>query len=152
MVAKYFTIKTLALWFATTTTTTTTTLCLFSSKAQAQTYLNANAAVDDRVSDLLSRLTLQEKVSQMIMDIENAWEKAPGVGSYMIGASDPPLVGNTPAGWRTRRNELQATNEVGERFKIPLLMAADAVHGHNILQGATIFPHNIGLGCTRNVT
>ena len=106
-----------------------------SSFGQAQNYLDPNAAIEDRVTDLLSRMNLSEKIGQMIMDIENAGEKAPGIGSYMIGASDPPLAGNTPFHWRQRRNELQAQNVAGQRFAIPLLMAADAVHGHNILQG-----------------
>lgn len=126
-------------------------LNLSSSPAEvfAQTYLNPTAAVDARVADLFGRMNLSEKIAQMIMDIENAVEKAPGIGSYMVGASDPP-AGNTPSDWRQRRNELQANNVAGQRSQIPLIMGADAVHGHNILQGATLFSHNIGLGCTRN--
>ena len=72
------------------------------------------------------------------------------VGANGLGAeTDVPL--NTPESWRTRQNELQAVS-ANNRLGIPLLMAADAVHGQNIIAGATIFPHNIGLGATRNLS
>lgn len=104
--------------------------------------------VETQVANLLSQMTLAEKVGQMIMDAENAAEFAPSIGAYLIGASDPP-AGNTPAIWRNRQNELQALS-ANSRLGIPVLIATDAVHGQNIVSGGTIFPHNIGLGCTRN--
>lgn len=132
----------------------TLALCIFSaSQAQDELYKDATADVEDRIEDLLARMTLQEKIGQMIMDIENTPENAPGIGAYMIGAEglgtvEEPLP-NTIEQWRQRHNELQALS-ANNRLGIPLLIAADAVHGQNILSGATIFPHNIGLGATGN--
>jgi beta-glucosidase len=93
-------------------------------------------------------MDIRDMAGQMIMDIENAFEFPVNIGAYFIGASDPP-IGNTPPDWREHQNELQdLSGNTSQR--IPLIMATDAVHGQNIVQGATIFPHNIGLGATRN--
>jgi beta-glucosidase len=84
----------------------------------------------------------------MIMDAENADEFPTNIGAYLVGASDPP-PGNTPLVWRTRINELNEWSKNSE-LNIPVLFGTDAVHGHNLISGGTIFPHNIGLGATRN--
>lgn len=119
------------------------------SLAQNEVYKDPTAAVDDRVDDLIGRMTLREKIGQMIMDVENTFEFAPDVGAYMFQASGLDEAPNSPERWRARQNQLQALSS-NSRLGIPLLLGADAVHGQNIISGATIFPHNIGLGCTRN--
>lgn len=104
--------------------------------------------VEAQVEALLSQMSLRDKVGQMIMDAENAFEFPINIGAYLVGASDPP-DGNTPLQWRTRINEL---NEISKNtvLDIPVLFGTDAVHGQNIVSGGTVFPHNIGLGATRN--
>jgi beta-glucosidase len=121
---------------------------LLCAQAQDEVYKDPAASIQNRVNDLLSRMTLREKIGQMLMDIENTPENAPSIGAYMIGASDPP-GDNSLAAWRLRQNQLHAVSS-NQRLGIPILIAADAVHGQNILSGATIVPHNIGLGATRN--
>ena len=70
------------------------------------------------------------------------------IGSMLSGGdSDPP--DNSPQTWAKTYDELQAW-ALKTRLKIPLIYGIDAVHGHNNVLGAVIFPHNIGLGATRN--
>jgi beta-glucosidase len=134
-----------------TTVWFTAALLLFarSSLAQNEVYKDPTAAVEARVEDLLPRMTLREKIGQMIMDIENTFEFAPDIGGYMFGAGGLDEAPNSPERWRARQNELQAASS-NTRLGIPLILGADTVHGQNIISGGTVFPHNIGLGCTRN--
>ena len=70
------------------------------------------------------------------------------LGSILCGGdTDPPDV--SPAGWAKAHDECQGWARKS-RLKIPLLFGIDAVHGHNNVDGAVIFPHNIGLGATRD--
>jgi beta-glucosidase len=71
------------------------------------------------------------------------------VGSVLSGGSSDPKEGNSLQAWTDLYDHIQA--HTGKtRLKIPLLYGVDAVHGHNNVLGAVIFPQNIGLGCTRN--
>ena len=65
------------------------------------------------------------------------------------GGGDGPADENTPANWLRTMQELQSW-ALKTRLKIPLLYGIDAVHGHNDVAGAVIFPHHIGMGATRN--
>lgn len=121
------------------------------SNFSSAVYMNPTASVSARVSDLLSRMTLREKIGQMIMDAENTQDMAPDIGAYLIGASDPPQGNNTPPVWRARMNALQQAS-ANHRLGIPLFVSTDAVHGQSVISGGTIFPHNIGLGAMRNTT
>ena len=56
---------------------------------------------------------------------------------------------NTPAGWVAMVNEFQR-EALSTRLAIPIIYGVDAVHGHGNVHGATVFPHNIGLGATRD--
>jgi len=106
------------------------------------------------VHDLLSRMTLEEKVGQMIQansaslkdpsDVENLF-----LGSVLSGGSSDPKTGNGLVDWTDHYDNLQSRTQK-TRLSIPLLYGIDAVHGHSNVLGATIFPHNIGLGCSRN--
>lgn len=120
----------------------------------AQTYLDPNASVDLRVSDLLSRMTLEEKIGQMTQ----ADHKAVGnmedmktyfLGSILSGGGSDPSSGNSALDWANLYDSFQQ-KAMETRLGIPIIYGIDAVHGHSNVVGAVIFPHNIGLGATRN--
>ena len=103
-----------------------------------------------RVEHLLAQMTLAEKIGQMtlveknsIMDDDIRDRAIGGVLSGGGGYPDP----NTPQQWADMVDQFQ-TQAIASRLSIPLIYGVDAVHGHNNLYGAVIFPHNIGLGAT----
>lgn len=111
------------------------------------------AAEARRIAALVKQMTLDEKIGQMTQpdqqfltdpaDVERLF-----LGSLLSGGdSDPPT--NSRADWRALYERLQ-NRALRTRLKIPLLYGVDAVHGHSNVLGAVIFPHNIGLGATRN--
>ena len=112
------------------------------------------SSYDPEAKALLARMTLEEKIGQMTQpeqnelkdpaDIENYF-----VGSLLSGGSSDPKEGNSLKAWTDLYDRLQARTQK-TRLKIPILYGIDAVHGHNNVLNAVIFPHNIGLGCTRN--
>ena len=116
-------------------------------------YLLPNLPIDTRVRDLLSRMTLDEKIGQMVQADLGALADAADVQTYALGSmlsggnSKPPA--NNPATWRFTVHQLESW-ALKTRLKIPLLYGIDAVHGHNGVVGTVIFPHNIGLGATRD--
>lgn len=120
----------------------------------SQTYLDPDAPVNERVSDLLSRMTLEEKVGQMVQaergPVSGALQHIDEffIGSVLSGGGSVPSP-NTTASWVEMYNSMQS-RAMSTRLGIPLIYGIDAVHGHNNLQDAVIFPHNIGMGCTRN--
>ena len=104
------------------------------------------------VDQLLSQMTLDEKVGQMTqasrVALQGAEVRELGLGSVLNGGDD--LVSpNRPTGWADAIDRLQV-QALGTRLGIPLVYGVDAVHGHAEMRGATVFPHNIGLGATRN--
>ncbi|HLL67370.1 MAG TPA: glycoside hydrolase family 3 N-terminal domain-containing protein [Micromonosporaceae bacterium] len=117
-------------------------------------YLDSRLPVDRRVADLLGRMTLEEKIGQMTQAERGAVASDPTLiaqwqlGSLLSGGGSTPTP-NTPAAWVAMVNEFQA-QALSTRLQIPLIYGIDAVHGHGNAYGATIFPHNIGLGATRN--
>ena len=121
--------------------------------ADVAPYLNPHLPVDTRVRDLLSRMTLDEKIGQMAQADSGAVANPADVQKYALGAmlsggnSKPPE--NNPAAWLKMVNEYQSW-ALKTRLKIPLLYGFDAVHGANDVVGTVIFPHNIGLGATRD--
>ncbi|GGS03965.1 glycoside hydrolase family 3 protein [Deinococcus sedimenti] len=100
------------------------------------------------VDDLLNRMTLDEKIGQMTQPEKNSVRPGDvarlGLGSVLSGGGGNPDP-NTPQAWRDMVTAL-IDEAQASRLKIPLLYGSDAVHGHNNVVGATIFPHNIGLG------
>ena len=111
-----------------------------------------DAVIEQKVEALLSRMTLDEKIGQMTLvrhfedNIDN------DIAGKFIGAvmhSQGPLPGENAAGWQARFVELQK-KALSTRLGIPMLIGVDAVHGQNTFEGATIFPHNIGLGASGN--
>ena len=117
-------------------------------------YLDPSLPIEQRVADLLGRMTLEEKVGQMTQaergavfdnpDLIEQWQ----LGSVLSGGGSTP-PNNTPAAWVDMVNIFQA-EALSTRLQIPLIYGIDAVHGHGNVRGATVFPHNIGLGSTRN--
>jgi beta-glucosidase len=117
-------------------------------------YENAALPVRVRVADLLSRMTLEEKVGQMTQAERAAVDADPSVitsanlGSVLSGGGSVPTP-NTPQAWADMVDRFQRA-ALDTRLHIPLIYGVDSVHGHGNLYGATIFPHNIGLGATRD--
>ncbi|MBP5256312.1 MAG: glycoside hydrolase family 3 protein, partial [Clostridia bacterium] len=114
--------------------------------AELELYRNRNASVEDRVNDLISRMTLDEKFVQLSMFmrfgdlLEIAKDgKYPELGygsTYIWDRTDPAEV-----------NYIQKKQIEGTRLGIPLIVAGESIHGL-MFSGATVFPACIGLGCS----
>ena len=113
-----------------------------------------HAANSNAVKDLVARMTLAEKVGQMTQgELNNIKDEsdieAYFLGSVLSGGGADPKAGNSLTAWTDTVDRLIGIS-LRTRLGIPILYGVDAVHGHGNVLGATIFPHNIGLGCTRN--
>lgn len=102
------------------------------------------------VTDLVTQMTLPEKIGQMAqieknsVTAEQVQEYA--LGSVLSGGGGYPTP-NTAEAWEQMVRAYQEA-ALQSRLGIPILYGVDAVHGHNNLQGATLYPHNIGLGAS----
>lgn len=110
-----------------------------------------------RVDDILSGLSLDEKLGQM-MQVERSSTTYQDIQKFHIGsvlsaAGSLPLD-NTPLGWATMVDGFwpQKTENSTTQKQIPILYGVDAIHGHAHVEGATVFPHNIGLGAANSAT
>ncbi|MEU9471337.1 glycoside hydrolase family 3 N-terminal domain-containing protein [Streptomyces avermitilis] len=116
-------------------------------------YLDPKLSVKKRVADLVTRMSLEEKAGQMTQ-AERGALTTPGdiasydLGSLLSGGGSTPTP-NTPEAWAKMIDAFQLRAQA-TRFQIPLIYGVDAVHGHNNLAGATVMPHNIGLGASRD--
>ncbi|WP_326568665.1 glycoside hydrolase family 3 N-terminal domain-containing protein [Amycolatopsis rhabdoformis] len=116
-------------------------------------YKDARRPVSVRVADLMKRMSLDDKLGQM-MQAERLGVKSPAdvttarLGSLLSGGSSQPTP-NTPATWADMYDGFQKA-ALATPLGIPLIYGVDAVHGHNGVNGATVFPHNIGLGASRD--
>ncbi|MDT7539734.1 MAG: beta-glucosidase [Actinomycetota bacterium] len=121
---------------------------------QTLPYEDASLPVNQRVADLLSRMTLEEKVGQMTQTerYQVYDDTTPittyGLGSILSGGGSTPTE-NNPKAWADMVDRFQQA-ALDTRLHIPLLYGIDAVHGDANVLGATVFPHNIGLGATRD--
>ena len=124
----------------------------------AATMLSAKAGTlktqDSKVRPLLARMTLEEKIGQMVQAEQSALKELSDIENYFLGSllsggTSDPKTGNGLKDWTDLYDSLQARTQK-TRLRIPILYGIDAVHGHNNVLNATIFPHNIGLGCTRS--
>src|SRR3954463_13957970 len=117
-------------------------------------YQDPSLPVSQRVDDLLSRMTLAEKVGQMTQTERYQVYDDPGpittykLGSILSGGGSTPTQ-NVPSAWADMVDRFQRA-ALDTRLGIPLLYGIDAVHGDGNMLGATVFPHNIGLGATRD--
>ncbi|KAJ0974143.1 hypothetical protein J5N97_016108 [Dioscorea zingiberensis] len=121
--------------------------------AKHMKYKDPTLPVDVRVHDLLKRMTLAEKIGQMTQ-IERKYASADVMKNYFIGSllsggGSVPRPQASAADWVNMINDFQK-GCLATRLGIPMIYGIDAVHGNNNVYGATIFPHNIGLGATRD--
>jgi len=103
-------------------------------------YKNPELGVNERVADLLERMSIEEKLGQMLMLAaidENAESYIPRykLGSYLHALGD-------------KISRLQAHNNANSRLGIPMLFAIDAIHGHCFEDGGTVFPSQLAMACT----
>jgi beta-glucosidase len=111
-------------------------------------------ATEQRIADLLSRMTLEEKVGQVIQaDISAVTPEQVrqyNLGSVLNGGNSAPGGDNyaNPEQWLALADAFwDASTDTGDGgVGIPAIWGTDAVHGHSNIVGATLFPHNIGLG------
>jgi beta-glucosidase len=117
-------------------------------------WMNAALAPRARAELLLAQMTLEEKVGQMTQAERGAVTGDPSLvatwrlGSVLSGGGSTPTP-NTPEAWADMVDAFQA-QALRTRLQIPLVYGVDSVHGHGNLVGATVFPHNIGLGAARD--
>ena len=112
-------------------------------------------AFDAQIAPIVASMSLDEKVGQMTQP-DHEFIKNPAdvatlfVGSVLSGGGSDPRT-NSVEDW-TAMYETYQSQALKTRLKIPLLYGVDAVHGHNNVVGAVVFPHNVGLGATRDAT
>lgn len=125
---------------------------------KVQSPIKDSAEFNARLEAILQKMTLEEKVGQ-IMQAEIQTVTPEDVKKYHLGSilngggSMPNRIENAkPQDWVDFYDALydasMDTSDGGQA--IPILWGTDAVHGHNNVTGATLFPHNIGLGATNN--
>jgi beta-glucosidase len=117
-----------------------------------------DAAIERRVEAMLERMSLEQKVGQTIQgDIASTTPEdvtAYHLGSILNGGSSSPGGDEfgPASGWLDAADAYYAASmqPAGDLPRIPVMWGSDAVHGHNNIVGATLFPHNIGLGAARD--
>ena len=115
-------------------------------------------AVEAKIADLISRMTLEEKIGQLVQAdlccVTPADVKQYNLGSILVGGNSGPYGNDlAPAPeWLKAADEfyLASVDTSDGGLGIPIVWGTDAVHGHSNIIGATIFPHNIGLGAMRD--
>ena len=133
----------------------TLTLLLVTYLVSPAVVAEVNADVEGRVKTILSGLSLEEKVGQMVQG-EIKWVSPADVTKYHLGS-----VLNGGGSFPNQRKDSSIDDwlkladdyykaSMKTKAKIPLIWGTDAVHGHNNVVGATLFPHNIGLGAAND--
>ena len=116
-------------------------------------YKNPELPIMDRVRDLMSYMTLEEKVGQMTQVERKFLDGDKNISKYFLGSllsgGGSAPAKNFPKAWADMYDRFQNV-ALSTRLGIPIIYGVDAVHGHNNVIGATIFPHHVGLGCTNN--
>ncbi|XP_073054838.1 uncharacterized protein [Primulina eburnea] len=116
-------------------------------------YKDPTRSIKERIEDLMSQMTLKEKISQMaqieITDLTAEIMRDHAIGSVLSGGGSTPRERATAKDWVDMVNNFQ-NGSLSSRLGVPMIYGIDAVHGHNNVYKATIFPHNVGLGCTRD--
>lgn len=135
------------------------TLRYFSEWPQVNSEIPKNADMERQIRGILSQMTLEEKVGQMIQpnvtQVTPAEAKKFKLGSLLNGGGAWPNKNkrSSAADWVAKADSYWLALEdayKGRGFNIPFMWATDAVHGHNNVFGATVFPHNIGLGAAND--
>ena len=145
-------------------------LIISSVNASAPVYMNPDFPTDDRVADLLNRMTLTEKIGQMTQIDIAAITTASGIDptgekkktveldeAKFIEFIEKYAVGNfvngdavTPQRWAEYITKIQQLNLEHSRLGIPIIYGMDHIHGANNVVGATMFPHSINMAATFN--
>tara|TARA_B100000029_G_C17573004_1_gene957283 strand:- start:115 stop:2550 length:2436 start_codon:yes stop_codon:yes gene_type:complete len=118
---------------------------------------SATEPTEERVVHLIESMSVEEKVAQMFM-VEIGSITPEEVEKFKIGAI---LNGGGSFPYKKKDHIVEDWVKLADEYflasiknrdkaRIPIIWGTDAVHGHNNLKGATLFPHNIGLGATRN--
>ena len=123
-----------------------------------ETGIKSDAQMEQKIADMLKSMTLEQKIAQMIQpEIRNITVedmRKYGFGSYLNGGGSFPNNNKhaTPEDWVDLAEKMyQASiDDSLDGSTIPTMWGTDAVHGHNNVIGATLFPHNIGLGAANN--
>jgi beta-glucosidase len=124
--------------------------------AHGQSRQETFLAFDAPAKELLAKMTLEEKVGQMCQPDRGSLKTPDDIEKYFLGSL---LSGGGSGPARKADYTLQGWTEMVDgyqkyalktRLGIPLIYGIDAVHGHNNIPGATLFPHNIGLGCAND--
>jgi len=114
--------------------------------------VRASGVPAPNIDELLAQMTLEEKVGQMTqvsrVELQGAEVREAYLGSVLNGGNDL-FNPNTPSSWADGIDRFQM-QALSTRLGIPMMYGVDAVHGHAEVRGSTVFPHNIGLGATRN--
>ncbi|KEH25596.1 putative glucan 1,3-beta-glucosidase [Medicago truncatula] len=123
------------------------------AEAEHLRYKDSKQPLNTRIKDLIDRMTLEEKIGQMVQ-IERGVASAEVMNKYFIGSvlsggGSVPKPKATAKDWVDMINEFQK-GALSTRLGIPMIYGIDAVHGNNNVYNATIFPHNVGLGATRD--
>ena len=114
--------------------------------------------MEQRISDLMAKMTLEEKVGQLMQpDINSVTPEQVrefNLGSILNGGGSAPdkNLRNTPDSWLALADEYweASTDRSDGGVGIPVIWGTDAMHGHSNIVGATLFPHNIGLGAAND--
>ncbi|XP_009609162.1 uncharacterized protein LOC107765533 isoform X2 [Nicotiana tabacum] len=127
-------------------------LCAGVTEAVYMKYKDPKQPLNVRIRDLMNRMSLEEKIGQMTQ-IERHLAAPNIMKKYFIGSvlslgGSEPAPKATAADWVKMVNEIQK-GSLSTRLGIPMIYGIDAVHGHNNVYKATIFPHNVGLGVIR---
>ncbi|KAE8664588.1 myb-like protein X-like [Hibiscus syriacus] len=116
-------------------------------------YKDPRQPISKRIRDLTKRMNLDEKIGQMVQIDRQVATAAVmrdyKIGSILSGGGSIPRLQATPQEWINMVNGFQ-NGSLSTRLGIPMIYGIDAVHGHNNVYNATIFPHNVGLGATRD--
>lgn len=120
--------------------------------------VKADPNIEQKVDALLAKMTLEQKIAQMIQpeirDITVEDMRRYGFGSYLNGGGAFPNNNkhSTPQDWIDLAEAMYqaSVDDSLDGINIPTMWGTDAVHGHNNVIGATLFPHNIGLGAANN--
>ncbi|MCF6268981.1 MAG: glycoside hydrolase family 3 C-terminal domain-containing protein [Melioribacteraceae bacterium] len=127
---------------------------VFLAENNENTYFDTNLTVEERVNDLLSRMTLREKIGQLDQYLGTAYKRKRGNDSAATKTEELIKKGYIGSllivSTAKEANELQRLAE-SSRLKIPLLIAQDAIHGHALYYGATVFPTAVGIASTGNL-
>lgn len=119
-------------------------------------YKDPSYSVEERVADLMSYMTIEEKAAQMVMAERNVssggisatdFDNYP-LGCVLSGGGSLPTEGNTSEKWADMINKYQKAAVENTRLGIPILYGVDAVHGNSNVYGVTIYPHNVAIGAT----